>query len=134
MKFLDFFSGIGGFRLGFEQAGHECVGHIEIDKFANQCLVSGHVCRECQAAAKSAPRQDREKRRGRTMTERQEQRKQTLMRYTKAELAEKCVILEHNSRALKQRFDQQYINYRNLVAAAQKVADTYTGGKEEESK
>ena len=26
MKFLDLFSGIGGFRLGMEQAGHECVG------------------------------------------------------------------------------------------------------------
>ncbi len=35
MKFLDCFAGIGGFRLGMEQAGHQCVGHIEIDKFAN---------------------------------------------------------------------------------------------------
>ena len=26
MKFIDFFSGIGGIRLGLEQAGHECVG------------------------------------------------------------------------------------------------------------
>lgn len=34
MKFLDLFSGIGGFRLGFEQAGHECVGHVEWDKYA----------------------------------------------------------------------------------------------------
>lgn len=36
MKFLDFFSGIGGFRLGFELAGHECVGHVEWDKYAQQ--------------------------------------------------------------------------------------------------
>lgn len=36
MKFLDIFAGIGGFRLGLERAGHECVGHVEIDKFANQ--------------------------------------------------------------------------------------------------
>ena len=36
MKFLDFFSGIGGFRLGFEQAGHECVEHVEWDKYAQQ--------------------------------------------------------------------------------------------------
>ena len=35
MTFLDFFSGIGGFRLGMEQAGHECLGHCEIDKYAN---------------------------------------------------------------------------------------------------
>lgn len=34
MKFLDFFSGIGGFRSGFEQAGMECVGYCEFDKFA----------------------------------------------------------------------------------------------------
>ena len=36
MKFLDLFSGIGGFRLGMEQAGHECVGWVEWDKFARQ--------------------------------------------------------------------------------------------------
>lgn len=34
MRFLDLFSGIGGFRLGMEIAGHECVGFCEIDKFA----------------------------------------------------------------------------------------------------
>ena len=34
MKFLDCFAGIGGFRLGMERAGHTCVGHIEIDRFA----------------------------------------------------------------------------------------------------
>ncbi|HFR3441012.1 TPA: DNA cytosine methyltransferase, partial [Streptococcus suis] len=26
MKFLDLFAGIGGFRLGMERAGHECIG------------------------------------------------------------------------------------------------------------
>jgi DNA (cytosine-5)-methyltransferase 1 len=36
LRFLDFFSGIGGFRLGMEMAGHECVGHCEIDKFADK--------------------------------------------------------------------------------------------------
>lgn len=34
MKFLDLFAGIGGFRLGMESAGHECIGFCEIDKFA----------------------------------------------------------------------------------------------------
>ena len=34
VKYLDLFAGIGGFRLGLEQAGHECVGFCEIDKFA----------------------------------------------------------------------------------------------------
>ena len=36
MKFLDLFSGIGGFRLGLESFGHECVGFCEIDKFARK--------------------------------------------------------------------------------------------------
>lgn len=34
MRFLDLFSGIGGFRLGMEPAGHKCVGYCEIDKYA----------------------------------------------------------------------------------------------------
>lgn len=36
MNFIDLFSGIGGFRLGMERAGHICLGHVEIDKFANK--------------------------------------------------------------------------------------------------
>lgn len=42
MRFFDFFSGIGGFRLGMEMAGHECVGHCEIDKFANMSYMAMH--------------------------------------------------------------------------------------------
>ena len=36
LTFLDFFSGAGGFRAGFEQAGMRCLGHCEIDKFADK--------------------------------------------------------------------------------------------------
>lgn len=36
MKFIDFFAGIGGFRTGLEQAGMQCVGYVEWDKFARQ--------------------------------------------------------------------------------------------------
>lgn len=36
MRFLDVFSGIGGFRAGLEKAGHTCVGHIERDVFARK--------------------------------------------------------------------------------------------------
>ena len=32
--FFDAFSGVGGFRLGFETEGFECVGYSEIDKWA----------------------------------------------------------------------------------------------------
>lgn len=42
MKFLDLFAGIGGFRLGMESAGHECVGFCEIDKFARKSYKSIH--------------------------------------------------------------------------------------------
>ena len=36
MTFLDLFAGIGGFRLGMEQAGHHCIGFCEIDDFARR--------------------------------------------------------------------------------------------------
>ena len=36
MTFLDFFSGIGGFRLALERAGHICLGHCEIDTYADR--------------------------------------------------------------------------------------------------
>ena len=42
MRFFDFFAGIGGFRLGMEMAGHECVGHCEIDKYANLSYIAMH--------------------------------------------------------------------------------------------
>lgn len=42
MRFLDLFAGIGGFRLGMEYAGHECVGFCEIDKFARTSYKAMH--------------------------------------------------------------------------------------------
>ena len=42
MKFLDLFAGIGGFRLGMESSGHECVGFCEIDKFARKSYKAIH--------------------------------------------------------------------------------------------
>lgn len=42
MYFLDLFSGIGGFRLGMEQAGHKCAGYVEIDKFARKSYEAIH--------------------------------------------------------------------------------------------
>lgn len=46
MKFIDFFAGIGGFRLGMEMAGHECVGHCEIDRFADKSYRAMHDVKE----------------------------------------------------------------------------------------
>ncbi|MFM0775818.1 DNA cytosine methyltransferase [Streptococcus suis] len=42
MKFLDLFAGIGGFRLGMERAGHECIGFCEIDQFARKSYKAIH--------------------------------------------------------------------------------------------
>ena len=36
MKFIDLFSGIGGFRSALELNGHECIAYSEVDKFAKQ--------------------------------------------------------------------------------------------------
>lgn len=37
IRFFDMFAGIGGFRSGLEAVGgFECIGHCEIDKYANQ--------------------------------------------------------------------------------------------------
>ena len=42
LKFLDLFAGIGGFRLGMERAGHECVGFCEVDPFARKSYKAIH--------------------------------------------------------------------------------------------
>lgn len=48
MRFFDFFAGIGGFRLGMEMAGHECVGHCEIDKYADMSYRAMHNPKESE--------------------------------------------------------------------------------------
>lgn len=50
MKFIDFFSGIGTIRLGMEQAGHDCVGFCEFDKYAVASYTSMHLITEEQRA------------------------------------------------------------------------------------
>lgn len=42
MQFLDLFAGIGMFRIGLEKAGFTCLGHCEIDKFANKSYQAMH--------------------------------------------------------------------------------------------
>lgn len=38
MRFVSLFAGVGGFDLGLERAGHECIGQVEIDKHSNYVL------------------------------------------------------------------------------------------------
>jgi len=34
LTFLDFFAGMGNFRLGLEQSGMKCLGYCECDEYA----------------------------------------------------------------------------------------------------
>ena len=47
MKFLDLFAGIGGFRRGLERSGHTCIGHVEIDKYANKSYMAMYRLETC---------------------------------------------------------------------------------------
>ena len=58
MKFLDVFSGIGGFRMGLEQAGHTCIGHIEIDKYARQAYAAIYDIKEDEFDGKDVKKID----------------------------------------------------------------------------
>ena len=46
LTFIDLFSGNGGFRLGMERAGHTCLGHCEINKWANVAYKAIHEPKE----------------------------------------------------------------------------------------
>ena len=62
MKFIDFFSGVGGFTRGLELAGHECIGHCEFDKFAEASYRSMHtITDEQRAFLNSLDRKKRQK-------------------------------------------------------------------------
>lgn len=62
VTFLDFFSGIGNFRLGMEQAGHKCVGFCEIDIFAVMSYTVMHLITDEQRAyLESLPMRQRQK-------------------------------------------------------------------------
>lgn len=43
---IDLFAGIGGFTMGLEAAGFECVGHCEIDRYAQRSYLAIHGKKE----------------------------------------------------------------------------------------
>ncbi len=43
---IDLFAGIGGFTLGLEAAGFECIGHCEIDRYAQRSYYAIHGKKE----------------------------------------------------------------------------------------
>ena len=62
MTFIDFFSGIGGFRRGMELAGHQCIGFCEVDKYAVMSYVSMHLLTDEQREKLSLlPTKERQK-------------------------------------------------------------------------
>jgi len=49
IRYFDMFAGIGGFRAGLDRAGgYECVGHCEIDKFADAAYRRLHQPKESE--------------------------------------------------------------------------------------
>ena len=62
MTFIDFFAGIGGFRLGMEAAGHKCIGFCEYDKYAVASYTSMHLIDDKQRMyLESLPLKQRQK-------------------------------------------------------------------------
>ena len=63
------------------------------------------------------------------MRPQKEHRKTALMKWTKEELAEHIVCLEHNYNALYESFDNQYHNCLKLLDDMKLVNDTYSNAK-----
>ena len=62
MKFIDFFSGIGGIRHGLELAGHRCIGFCEYDKYAVASYTSMYLITDDQREfLKTLPLRSRQK-------------------------------------------------------------------------
>ena len=60
-----------------------------------------------------------------------EHRKSTLMRYTKEQLVDYCMCLEHNNNVMEQNFNQQYINCMRMLDDMKLINDTYKNRKKE---
>ena len=60
-----------------------------------------------------------------------EHRKSTLMNYTKEELVEYCMCLEHTNNVLEHNFENQYRNCMKLLDDMKLINDTYKNRRKE---
>ena len=58
-----------------------------------------------------------------------EHKLKTLMNYTKRELAEHCMTLEHNNNTLRETIDQQYANSQKIIKDMEIAKLTYRESK-----
>lgn len=59
IKFFDMFAGVGGFRAGLERAGgFTCIGHSEIDKYAEKAYRAVHDIKESEVFYEDARKID----------------------------------------------------------------------------
>lgn len=54
-----------------------------------------------------------------------EHRKSTLMNYTKEQLVDYCMCLEHNNNVMEQNFNQKYRNCMQMLDDMKLLNDTY---------
>ena len=59
-----------------------------------------------------------------------EHTKKTLMGYTKEELVDYCLCLEHNNKALSESFDVQYKNCMKIIDDMKLLNDTFQQSRE----
>lgn len=62
IRFFDMFAGIGGFRAGLERAGgFTCIGHSEIDRYAEKAYRAVHSIKESEVFYEDARKIDAER-------------------------------------------------------------------------
>lgn len=63
------------------------------------------------------------------MKTQKEHKKETLMKRTKEELVDYCIMLEHNINAVNESFDNQYNNCLKLLDDMKLINKTYAEAK-----
>lgn len=64
------------------------------------------------------------------MKTQKEHKKSTLLQWTKEELADYCIMLEHNINAISESFDNQYNNCLKILDDMKLINKTYFEAKQ----